>query len=156
MLKLLYVIKLPIMPKASPQTLPQANRHSDDAGALLLVEDHQGYREVMRTALACYLPGFEVAEAESIATALTALETRRFDVMVTDMTLPDGSGIDLVDQAGRFIHDGMRVILTSSHDSREMRPALDRGDVHGYVAKENGVKALAQAVRDVTGGRHTS
>ncbi|MDP1590982.1 MAG: response regulator [Prosthecobacter sp.] len=144
------------MPKASPQTLPQANRHSDDAGALLLVEDHQGYREVMRTALACYLPGFEVVEAESIATALTALETRRFDVMVTDMTLPDGSGIDLVDQAGRFIHDGMRVILTSSHDSREMRPALDRGDVHGYVAKENGVKALAQAVRDVTGGRHTS
>lgn len=156
MLKLLYVIKFPIMLKASPQTMPQANRHSDDSGALLLVEDHQGYREVMRTALACYLPGFEVVEAESIATALTALETRRFDVMVTDMTLPDGSGADLVDQAGRFTRDGMKVILISGHDSRDMQPALDRSDVHGFVAKENGVKALAQAVKDATGGRHSS
>lgn len=156
MLKLLYVIKFPIMLEASPQTMPQANRHSDNAGVLLLVEDHPGYREVMRTALACYLPGFEVVEAESVATALAALETRRFDVMVTDMTLPDGSGMDLVDQAVPFTRDGMKVISISGHDSRDMQPALDRGAVHAHVAKESGVKALAQAVRDVMGGRHTS
>ncbi len=133
--------------------MPQANRHSTAAGTILLVEDHQGYREVMRTALGSYLPGFQVLEAESIATALTALGARPVDVMVADMTLTDGSGIELVEQAGRFCDAGMKVIFISSHDSREMMPALARGDVHGFVAKEKGVKALAQAILAVVAGQ---
>jgi DNA-binding NarL/FixJ family response regulator len=139
------------MLKASSQTTPQANRHSSEAGTILLVEDHQGYREVMRAALGSYLPDFHVVEAESVETALVALGKRGFEVMVTDMTLPDGTAIELLDGAGRSIAAGMKVITISGHDSREMLPVLNRDDVHGHVSKESGIKALAQAVLAVAG-----
>jgi len=131
--------------------MPQANRHSSEAVTILLVEDHQGYREVMKAALGSYLPGFQVEEAESVETALAALGKRVFEVMVTDMTLPDGTAIELLDGAGSCIEAGMKVIAISGHDSREMLPVLNRDDVHGYVSKESGLKALAQAVMAVAG-----
>ena len=139
------------MLKASSQTTPQANRHSSEAGTILLVEDHQGYREVMKAALGSYLPSFQVVEAESVQTALVALSERVFEVMVTDMTLPDGSAIELLDGAGSCIAAGMKVITISGHDSREVLPVLNRNDVHGHVSKESGLRALAQSVMSVAG-----
>lgn len=148
---MLYAIPAIPMLKASSQTTPQANRHSSEAGTILLVEDHQGYREVMKAALGSYLPSFQVVEAESVQTALVALSERVFEVMVTDMTLPDGSAIELLDGAGSCIAAGMKVITISGHDSREMLPVLNRDDVHGYVSKESGLRALAQSVMSVAG-----
>ena len=148
---MLYAIPAIPMLKASSQTTPQANRHSSEAGTILLVEDHQGYREVMKAALGSYLPSFQVVEAESVQTALVALSERVFEVMVTDMTLPDGSAIELLDGAGSCIAAGMKVITISGHDSREMLPVLNRDDVHGYVSKESGLRALAQSVLSVAG-----
>lgn len=149
LLKILYAIQTIPMPKASSQTTPQANRQSFEAGTILLVEDHQGYREVMKAALGSYLPGFQVVEAESVETALAALSERVFEVMVTDMTLSDGSAIELLDGARSSIAAGMKVITISGHDNREMLPVLSRADVHGYVSKESGLRALAQSVRSV-------
>lgn len=117
---------------------------------ILLVEDHPSYRNVVRTALGCYLPHFQMVDADSIGTALDVIKTRSFDVMVADMTLPDGSAVDLVSQAGHFIQQGGRVIVISSHAREEMLPVLTRNDIHGYVAKEDGVKALAQMILTVT------
>lgn len=148
---MLYAIPAIPMLKASSQTTPQANRHSSEAGTILLVEDHQAYREVMKAALGSYLPSFQVVEAESVQTALAALSERVFEVMVTDMTLPDGSAIELLDGAGSCIAAGMKVITISGHDSREMQPVLNRDDVHGYVSKESGLRALAQSVMSVAG-----
>jgi DNA-binding NarL/FixJ family response regulator len=45
----------------------------------------------------------------------------------------------------------MKVITTSGHDTREMLPVLNRADVHGYVSKESGLRALAQSVLSVAG-----
>lgn len=103
----------------------------------------------MKAALGSYLPGFQVVEAESVETALAALSERVFEVMVTDMTLSDGSAIELLDGAGSSIAAGMKVIAISGHDNREMLPVLNRADVHGYVSKESGLRALAQSVRSV-------
>ena len=105
----------------------------------------------MKAALGSYLPSFQVVEAESVHTALVALSERVFEVMVTDMTLPDGSVIELLDGAGSCIAAGMKVITISGHDSREMLPVLNRDDVHGYVSKESGLRALAQSVMSVAG-----
>ncbi len=114
---------------------------------VLLVEDHAIYREVMHAALGKYLPDMQLEEAESVATALGVLQSRRVDVMVADMTLPDGSAVDLIEQAGEFIETGMKVIVFSSHSTADMLPVVSRNDVHGYVAKEHGLKALALAIR---------
>ncbi|MDB6005769.1 MAG: exaE [Prosthecobacter sp.] len=134
--------------------MQQANWHSNrsaNSGVILLVEDHDIYREVVRAALGKYLPHFEMVEAECVAAALPVLNARRIDVMVVDMTLPDGSAIDLVEQCGAFIEQGTKVIVLSSHSSADMLPVLSRSDVHGYVSKEEGLKALAEAITKICG-----
>ncbi len=134
--------------------MQQANRHSNpsaNSGVILLVEDHDIYREVVRAALGKYLPDFEMVEAGCVAAALPVLNERHIDVVVADMTLPDGSAIDLVEQCGAFIQQGMKVIVLSSHSSADMLPVLSRSDVHGYVSKEEGLKALAEAITEICG-----
>lgn len=131
--------------------MQQANRHSIRSGeskVILLVEDHDIYREVVRAALGKYLPDFELVAAGCVAAALLLLKSRKIDVLVVDMTLPDGCAIDLVEQAEQFIEQGLKVIVFSSHSSAEMLPVLSRNDVHGYVSKEQGLKALAQVILD--------
>lgn len=129
--------------------MQQANWHSNRSGisgVILLVEDHDMYREVVRAALGKYLPHFEMLEAECVAAALPVLHAHRIDVMVVDMTLPDGSAIDLVEQSSQFIEQGVKVIVLSSHSSADMLPFLSRPDVHGFVSKEQGLKTLAEAI----------
>ncbi len=132
--------------------MQQANWHSnrtENSGVILLVEDHDIYREVVRAALGKYLPHYEMVEAECVAAALPVLNSRKIDVLAIDMTLPDGSAIDLVEQCGAFIRQGMKVIVLSSHSSADMLPVLSRHDVHGYVSKEQGLKALAEAITEI-------
>jgi DNA-binding NarL/FixJ family response regulator len=132
--------------------MQQANWHSTcstNSGVILLVEDHDIYREVVRAALGKYLPHFDMVEADCVAAALPLLHARHIDVMVVDMTLPDGSAIDLVEQCGSFIQQGVRVIVLSSHSSADMLPVLSRRDVHAYVSKEQGLKVLAETITAV-------
>ncbi len=132
--------------------MQQANWHSNRSGksrVILLVEDHDLYREVVRAALGRYLPEYELLEADCVAAALPVLHSHPVDLMVVDMTLPDGSAIDLVEQCGDFIRQGIKVIVLSSHSSADMLPVLSRGDVHGYVSKEQGLKTLAETITDI-------
>lgn len=134
--------------------MQQANWHSNgsgNSGVILLVEDHDLYRDVVRAALGRYLPNYELLEADCVAAALPVLHSRHVDVMVVDMTLPDGSAIDLVEQCGYFIEQGIKVIVLSSHSSADMLPVLSRSDVHGYVSKEQGLKTLAETITAICG-----
>jgi PAS domain S-box-containing protein len=66
---------------------------------LLLVDDHADTRDVLSRLLTkC---GHEVATADSIQSALAVLEKGRFDALISDIGLPDGSGYDLVREAKR-------------------------------------------------------
>jgi two-component system, NarL family, response regulator EvgA len=132
--------------------MQQANWHpnrSGISGVILLVEDHDMYREVVRAALGKYLSGFELLEAACVAAALPVLRAHPIDVMVVDMTLPDGSAIDMVEQSREFIAQGVKVIVLSSHSSADMLPFLSRPDVHGFVSKEQGLKTLAETITAV-------
>ncbi|MCB1278015.1 response regulator [Prosthecobacter sp.] len=113
---------------------------------VLLVEDHASYRSVVHDALTRYLANVEVLTAGSVAEALDALRSHDVNVLVADMTLPDGTAIDLLDGAAALDRGNCKAILLSNHSSVDMLPVLTRPDVHGYVSKEQGVKALAAAI----------
>ena len=66
---------------------------------VLLVEDHADSRLTLSALLArC---GHEVVTAENLADALLLLGHIRFDALVSDIGLPDGSGLELVAEAKR-------------------------------------------------------
>ena len=64
---------------------------------ILMVEDHGETRDVLADLLRHV--GHEVAVAASVAAAVQAINAERFDVILSDIGLPDGSGYSLLAQA---------------------------------------------------------
>jgi two-component system KDP operon response regulator KdpE len=109
----------------------------------LLVEDERQIRRFVRTALEA--EGWNVAEADTLRQGLIDAGTRKPDLVVLDLGLPDGDGID-------FIH-GLRgwssipVIVLSAHaDEGDKIAALDAG-ADDYLTKPFGVGELLARVR---------
>ncbi len=125
----------------------QSSASASQRPYLLLVEDNALYREIVAAALAQCLPGWQVLEAGCVKETLAQLGNHPVRVMLADMTLPDGSAIDLVERSGEFIRHGLRTVVFSNHPAEEMLPLLERSGVHHYVDKAQGLKALAQAVQ---------
>ena len=125
----------------------QLPANSSQGGVTLLVEDNDTYRMVVVTALGHYLPGYEIVEAATVDSALAALRSHAIEVVVSDMTLPDGSAIDLIERSRGLIRQGVKFIIFSNHSREDMLPVLDQSGVHSYVEKASGLKALAQAVQ---------
>jgi len=66
---------------------------------LLIVEDHEATRETLQQLLT--LKGHRVTTAASAREALTIHGTERFDAVISDLGLPDGSGLDLMRELQR-------------------------------------------------------
>ncbi|MBG6085124.1 response regulator [Zhihengliuella flava] len=81
------------------------------------------------------LDGFEVAgTAPRIAEAARALEAGGVDLVLLDVHLPDGSGVDLLTQLrARFPHVGV-IMITAAAEADTVRAAIGRG-VDGYLVK---------------------
>lgn len=117
---------------------------------LLLVDDHP----VVRAGFARLLEhsgGLSVVgEAGDAAGALSACDRLAPQLIVTDLALPDGGGLDLV---RRLVARGVRVLCFSMHDSATLaQRALDAGAC-GYVTKRSAPQVLVDAVRAVSAGR---
>jgi len=66
---------------------------------VLLVEDHRDTRSVIQRFL--LRSGFQVVAAADLKTALQLIETERFEIIVSDIALPDGTGYALISEARR-------------------------------------------------------
>ena len=85
---------------------------------ILLVEDHKDSREVLSSLLAhC---GHEVTTAANMQDALILLAHLRFEVLVCDIGLPDGSGLDLVVEAKKRQPWKKTVALTAYQEKSEL------------------------------------
>jgi PAS domain S-box-containing protein len=83
---------------------------------ILLVEDHEPTLNVLTRLLS--RAGHEVIPAESVAAAQAAVEKRRFDVLISDLGLPDGTGLDLI-AALRSSHPDFAAIALSGYGMEE-------------------------------------
>ena len=118
---------------------------------MLLVDDHP----VFRRGLAALLAGEDwvrdVLEAGDVASALEAVRTRRPDVVVLDLGLPDGSGGDAV-RPIRLAHPRTVVLVLTMHeDDAQVRRVLAAG-ASGYLLKQSEPEAVVAAVRTVALG----
>jgi two-component system CheB/CheR fusion protein len=65
----------------------------------LVVDDHADTAELFQMLLA--KRGIEVITAGTLEAALSALKTNKFDILISDIDLPDGSGCDLLEEVRR-------------------------------------------------------
>lgn len=88
---------------------------------LLLVEDQHEVRETSRQLLE--LLGCEVQDVATAEAAHVALQRDRFDVLLTDITLPGRSGLELARDAGR-LHPRMKIVIASGYGAGAGAAAL--------------------------------
>jgi len=90
---------LVVPPQPSRGTAWAGGTASLRGGRILLVEDSADTTLVMVKLLTSY--GYQVHTADSVAAALRAAEAESFDLLLCDIGLPDGSGLDLMQQLSR-------------------------------------------------------
>jgi len=117
---------------------------------LLLVDDHAVVRIGLRTLLNDEPDMVVVGEAGSVADAIRLNAQLQPDVVLLDVRLPDGSGIDACRAICRN-SESQVLVLTSYADDELVVEAIASGAA-GYVLKQIGIEELLRAIRAVGAG----
>ncbi len=118
---------------------------------ILLVDDHEVVRLGLRALLERH-PHFEVvAEAGTAHEALERVQDYSPDVVVMDIRLPGGSGIDACQEITQKYPD-TKVIMLTSYAEDEMLFSAIRAGAAGYVLKQIGGEDLVRAIEAVGRG----
>lgn len=140
----------------TPGVVSQSHRPVQPAKSrtirLLLVDDHEVVRVGLRTVLQSTHGITVIGEAGSKAQAVK--EARRLcpDVILMDVRLPDGSGVEACREILSVLPNTRVVFLTSYTDDDSVLAAVLAG-AYGYVLKEIDSVALIRAIRSVSVGR---
>ena len=116
---------------------------------VLLVEDSASMRAFVRTALesSAALGELEIAEAQSGFDALRLLPRGAWDLVITDINMPDINGLELVQFMRKSeLHRETPILLISTQSSERDRQRGFRLGASGYLAKPFGGKALVEEV----------
>jgi two-component system KDP operon response regulator KdpE len=109
----------------------------------LLVEDERQIRRFVRTAMEA--EGWHVAESDTLKQGLIDAGTRKPDLVILDLGLPDGNGIDFI-HAFRGWSSTPVIVLSARVDENDKIAALDAG-ADDYLTKPFGVGELLARVR---------
>ncbi len=118
-------------------SIPQGTR-------ILVVDDEEGIRISLTRLLRA--EGFDVKAADSVAAAAVELERDRPTLVLTDLRLGDGTGLD-VQQAAHALDPDLPVIfLSGAEDHHAAIAALESGAIR-FLSKPARVDAILEAVR---------
>ena len=119
---------------------------------ILLVDDHPLFRDGVRAALASADDLEGVGEAETVGEAVGLAAELSPDVVLMDLGLPDGSGIDAT-RAILAAAPAVRVLVMTMTSDDEAVVAAMRAGARGFVVKGSGRADLLRSVRSVADGQ---
>lgn len=118
----------------------------------LLVDDHPLFRQ----GLASVISGIEryhvVAEATTIAEALSALDTTQVDVALVDISLQQENGLELVRMI-KACYPKVSAIVVSMYDELIYASSALKAGAKGYLMKQEAAESLLDAIEIVLKGR---
>ena len=119
---------------------------------LLLVDDHEVVRVGLRTVLHNHQGITVVGEAGTKAAAVRAAKRLRPDIVLMDVRLPDGSGVEAC-RAILASHPTTRIIFLTSFSDDESALAAVLAGAQGYVLKAIDSSLLIRSIREVSNGQ---
>lgn len=93
-----------------------------------------------------------IGEAASGAEVLQGLRNGQWDLVILDINMPDGNGIDTLRQI-RLQHPGARVLVVSGYAENQYAINVLRAGAAGYLAKDEAPEEFMRAVHTVLAGR---
>ena len=118
---------------------------------ILLVDDHEVVRMGLRTLLEKREEFSVVGEAGDVAEAITAARRTEPDVIVMDIRLPDGTGVEACREIRNERPDTHVIMLTSYADDEAVYGSIMAG-ASGYLLKQTRGQDLAAAIERVARG----
>lgn len=119
---------------------------------ILIVDDHPVVRQGLRMTIECE-PDLRVcSEAEGRSQALAAFHDSNPDLVIADISLENGSGIELVKEL-IAMKDDLRILVCSMHEETLFAERALRAGAKGYINKEQATEKLVAAIRQVASGR---
>lgn len=119
---------------------------------VMIVDDH----EIVRRGIAEIIDRADgldvVAEAGSKAEALRRAELVHPDVILVDLQLPDGTGIEVIRELHTLVPEVLPIVLTSFDDDEALAEALEVG-ARAYLLKTVHGAEISDVVRAVASGR---
>ena len=119
---------------------------------VLIVDDHPLVRRGLAE-LISKEPDLQVSgEAAGAAEALGQLTSNRPNLVIIDLSLQEGSGLDLIKQI-KAMDDSIKVLVSSMHDESLFAERSIRAGASGYIHKEEATEKVIEAIRYVLKGK---
>ena len=123
---------------------------------ILIVDDHAVVRRGLREILVEEFPGVHVGEAASVAEAVGMTRAGRWDLVILDLNLPGGSGLDALKEI-KQLQPRLPVLVLSIYPEDQYAVRVLEAGASGYLTKEMAPAGLVEAARkSIAGGRYVS
>ncbi len=119
---------------------------------VFLVDDHPLVREWLAGMIALEGDLEVCGQAEEAVTATAALPLAKPDIVVVDLTLPRGSGLELIKEL-RTRFSAIRLLVLTTHDDAAIAERAFRAGAHGFVVKRESGEKIIEAIRTVLEGK---
>lgn len=130
---------------------PMLNEGISSPVKILLLEDQVTTQKILSEVIASE-PDFDlVAVFDSVADGLNWLETSQPDVLLVDLKLKDGLGIEVIRACAKRYPQCSIMVLTVSLDDEDVNACIKAGAL-GYLVKEDGLLGVGKAIRDLVLG----
>lgn len=117
---------------------------------ILIIDDHEIVRFGMIQVLQQEFIGLKISESPNAIHALGLLQEFNYDLIISDLNLPDISSYELI-KAIRKVEKHTPVIVFSMFPKDVMGNAMSSLNIQKYVYKGDGLQQLTEAVLDIMG-----
>lgn len=120
---------------------------------VLIVEDSKAIRSLIRIALE-EAGGFFASEANNGFEALKTLPSRKFDLIITDINMPDINGLELIGfvKANQSYRDIPLIIVSTEKSEEDKKRGMSLGAM-GYIVKPFRKEDLMALVKKAVEGK---
>jgi len=119
-----------------------------DAVRILIVDDHPLVRDGVRARLSSRSDWIVCGEAESTAEAMHLVRETRPHIVIIDLSLKNGNGLELIKQIAGLI-DAPRVLVCTMHDEQLYAQRTIQAGASGYLHKQRAAELLIVAIEHV-------
>ena len=118
---------------------------------MMLVDDHPIVRRGVRDILVEAFPTSSIEEVGSGGEAMSRIRSHRWDLIILDLTLPDGSGLDVLKRV-REMQQRLPVLILSMHAAEQFARRAIAAGAAGYLTKDTADTELVTAVTKIIRG----
>jgi DNA-binding NarL/FixJ family response regulator len=119
---------------------------------ILIADDHTVVRKGLRQILLEEFPSAEITETADAATLFMKVLREEWDVVITDISMPDKSGLEVLQQIRRD-HPRLPVLILSAHSEDQYAIRALKAGANGYLCKDSASEELVTAIRRILMGK---